>query len=232
MIIVEEILTELREMGDQATVEQKAKKFGIVAHNSLGIYHRDLKKLAKLLPKDRDLAVALFDTEVYEARLLCSKIFPVKELTTDLMDKWVVTFDNWEICDSFCMGIFAKSTLAVPKIRRWISHEPEFERRASFATMAAYCMADKQADNEVFLSFLPLIKQAATDDRLYVKKAVNWALRSIGKRNVDLQRVAIECAEELLAVDHKAARWIAKDALKELERPSVRISDYPRHIYR
>ncbi len=188
--------------------------------------------MAKEIGKNSAIALELFDTEIYEARLLCSKVFHPKDLTEDLMEEWIKVFDNWEICDSFCMTVFARSTLAVPKIRAWSNRKKEFERRASFATMAAYCMADKKADNEVFISFFPLIVAASDDNRNFVKKAVSWALRGIGKRNKDLQKLAIDVASDIAKLDGISAQWIAKDVLKELESDQVRISDYPRSIYR
>ena len=226
-----QILSELRKLADPEKVNYKEKKFGVIAHNALGIYHQDLKELAKTIPKDAKLAEQLFDSGIYEARLLCSKIFPLAELTEDLMEKWVVTFENWEICDSFCMGLFAKSKFAISKIFTWNEREPEFEKRAAFAIIASYCMADKQAANKVFEKLFPVIKKACVDERLYVKKAVNWALRSIGKRNSDLQQKAILCAKQILRKDSKAAKWIASNALKELENPKLRLSNYPRAMY-
>ncbi len=230
---LEAIIKRLHQLADPEKVLFKKKKYGIVAENALGVYQKDLNALAKEIgKKDTELALALFDTGIYEARCLCSKVLHPKQLTSDLMEKWVVTFENWEICDSFSMGLFAKSALAVPKINEWANREREFERRAAFATMAAYCMADKKADNGVYEAFFPLIVNASEDDRVYVKKAVNWALRSIGKRNIDLNKRAIEVAEKILKTDHKAAQWIAKDALRELEGETVKILDYPRAIYR
>ena len=228
----DEVIARLRSMADPEKIILKEKKFGIVSRNPLGIYHKDLKVLAKEIGQDNELAVKLFDSGIYEARLLCSKILKPTEVTEELMEKWVSTFENWEICDSFCMGLFAKNKLARKKIQEWHEREPEFERRAAFVIIAAYCMADKYADNEVFESFFPLIKKMANDERIYVKKAVNWALRNIGKRNCDLHQSALLIARELLQMDNKTARWIAKDALRELEKSKVRMSDYPRAIYR
>ena len=210
----------------------KETKFGITSSNALGIYHKDLKELAKKMPKEDNIAIELFESGIYEARLLCSKIFRPENLTETLMDKWTSTFENWEICDSFCMGLFAKSRYAIPKAIEWSGREREFEKRAGFATIAAYCMADKESQNEVFEQFFPIIKRECTDERVYVRKAVNWALRNIGKRNVDLKMKAVAVAEEMSERSNKAARWIAKDALKELVNENVRISDYPRRIYR
>lgn len=229
---VDTIIQELNQLANPEKIAFKQRKFGVVSNNALGIYHRDLKEIAKRIGKNNDLAKALFDTNIYEARLLCSKLFKPKDLTGDLMEKWLLTFENWEICDSFSMGVFAKSSLAIPKIIEWSMRSKEFEKRASFATMAAYCMADKKADNAVFEQFFPLIYQAADDERTYVKKAVNWALRSIGKRNIDLNQRAIEEAEKIETLDYKSAKWIAKDALRELKKAEINILDYPRAIYR
>ncbi|AXT54977.1 DNA alkylation repair protein [Aquimarina sp. AD1] len=229
----DEIIVYLNELKDPEKIVFKEKKFGIVAHNSLGIYHKDLKELAKDIGKGRnDLALQLFDSNIYEGRLLCSKLFNTNDVTEELMEKWVKTFENWEICDSFCMGLFAKSKFALAKIIDWTKRKSEFEKRAGFAIMAAYCMADKKSDNELFEQFFPIIKKEANDDRLYVKKAINWALRNIGKRNIDLNKKAIKVANQLLELKSSSAIWIAKNALNELQKENVRISDYPRNIYR
>lgn len=227
----EQIIAALKQLADPEKILFKQAKFGIISSNALGIYHKDLKELARRIPKDDQLAIQLFDSNIYEARLLCSKIFNPGNLTEKLMDKWTATFENWEICDSFCLGLYAKSQLAVPKAMEWTTREKEFEKRAGFATIAALCMADKTSTNEVFEQFFPLIEQAAEDDRIYVKKAVNWALRNIGKRNVDLQRQAIQMANELAMTENKTATWIGTHALKELERANVRISNYPKRLY-
>ena len=227
-----QIIEKLKSSGDAEKVAFKAKKFGIVSNNALGIYHKDLKALAKELPKNNDLAIQLFESGIYEARLLCSKMFQPKDLTEELLEHWVTTFENWEICDSFCMGLFAKSKFAVSKVIEWSSRTREFEKRAAFTIIAAYCMADKKADNSVFEQFFPIIKREVTDDRIYVKKAVNWALRNIGKRNIDLNKKAIKTANEILEIEVKSAQWIAKNALKELQSEKINILDYPRKIYR
>ncbi len=188
--------------------------------------------IAKDIGQDNELALQLFDGGIYEGRLLCSKMFKPKDVTEQLMEKWVKTFENWEICDSFCMGLFAKSEFALAKILEWTKREPEFEKRAGFAILASYCMADKKSDNELFEQFFPIIKREANDERLYVKKAINWALRNIGKRNIDLNRKAIETANEILKFDSKSAQWIAKDAIRKLEGEKVNMLDYPRETYR
>lgn len=231
-VTVDQIIELLKKEADPDKILIKKKRFGIVSNNPLGIYHKELKELAKKLPKNDTLAIQLFDTGIYEARLLCSKLFDPKNLTEPLMDKWTRSFENWEICDSFCMGLFAKSSFAVPKAIEWTGRNKEFEKRAGFATIAALCMADKDAENECFEQFFPLLLRESTDERLYVKKAVNWALRNIGKRNTDLNKGAISVAKEMLEMENDSAKWIAKNALKELQSETVRISDYPRNIYR
>ena len=130
------------------------------------------------------------------------------------------------------MHLFAKHPLGFQKAPEWCTREEEFQRRAGFATLAALCLWDKKAENQKFLEVFPLIQMAADDERNYVKKAVNWALRNIGKRNRDLQKEAIKLSNELLKFDSKSAHWIARDALRELEKPGVRMSDYPRATYR
>lgn len=227
-----EIIDCLYDLQDPEKVLFKEKKFGIQSTNSLGIYHKEIKLIAKEIGLNNELALQLFDSGIYEARLLCSKMFKPKDVTAELMEKWVKTFENWEVCDSFCMGLFAKSSLALPKILEWTQRKIEFEKRAGFATMAAYCMADKKSSNEVFEQFFPIIERESHDDRLYVKKAVNWALRNIGKRNVDLNKHAIEVAHSMLNNESSSAKWIAKNALNELQKENVRMSDYPRAIYR
>lgn len=222
----------LYSLQDAEKVIFKTKKFGIISNNSLGIYHKELKMIAKEIGHDNELALKLFDSEIYEGRLLCSKVFKPKDVTEALMEKWVKTFENWEICDSFSMGVFSKSKFALAKIMEWTKRDSEFEKRAGFAIIASYCMADKNSDNDLFEQFFPLIKREANDERLYVKKAVNWALRNIGKRNIDLNKRAIETAYELLEFDSKSAKWIAKNALAEFKIENLRMSDYPRTKYR
>ena len=228
----QEVISELHQLANPEKVVFKKEKFGVASPNSLGIYQKDLKELAKKIGKDNDLAIQLFDSGIYEARILCSKVFEAKDLTAELMESWVITFENWEICDSFCMGLFAKSDLAVLKILEWSHRKNEFEKRAAFAIMAAYCMADKKASNEVFENFFPILVREATDDRLYVRKAVNWALRNIGKRNVDLYKKALETATEIVKLNTKCSKWIGNDAIGQLTKTKVNILDYPRVIYR
>jgi len=231
-VTTDQIIDILKKEANPDKVLLKESKFGIISNHALGIYHSDLKALAKRIPKDDKIAIELFETNIYEARLLCSKIFNPKNLTAALMDRWTSSFENWEICDSFCMGLFAKSTFAIPKAIEYSNRKREFEKRAGFTIIAAYCMADKESGNEVFEQFFPIIQRECTDERIYVKKAVNWALRNIGKRNIDLRSKAISIAKDILQLNDKSAKWIAKNALKELTTDKIRSSDYPRKIYR
>lgn len=227
-----QIIDQLEHLSNPEKIKLKEKKFGIYANHSLGIYHKDLKALAKDIGQDNELALELYDTGIYEARILCSKVYDPACITEKQMDRWVEDFENWEVCDSFCMGFFAKSRYALAKAREWSEADSEFVKRAGFVIMAAYGFADKNAGNEVFEGFFQPIEREAGDDRIYVRKAVNWALRNIGKRNIDLHRRAIDVANRILMVESKSATWIAKNALNELNKTSVNVLDYPRSLYR
>lgn len=229
---LQQVVKKLEALADPEKISTKEEKFGIKAKNSLGIYHKELKVLAKEIGQDAKLAIELYDTGIYEARILCSKIYDPGLVSANQMDEWVANFDNWEMCDSFCMGFFAKSKHALYKANEWSKAKDEFVKRAGFAIMAAYGFANKKSGNEVFEQFFRPIEREAGDDRLYVKKAVNWALRNIGKRNIDLQGRAIEVSHRILAFDSRSAIWIARNALNELTKTNVDILDYPRHIYR
>lgn len=226
------VIAELKTLSDPSKISLKEQKFGICANNSLGVYQKDLKRLAKEIGQDNKLALELYESGIYEARILCSKIFSPRDITEELMETWASEFENWEICDSFCMGFFARSDLALSKAIEWSNRDEEFVKRAGFVIMAAYGFAHKEADNHTFTQFFPIIKREVNDSRLYVKKAVNWALRNIGKRNSDLKKQALELAYEILEEDTKSARWIANDAIRELKKPDLNVLDYPRSIYR
>jgi len=232
MMDLGEVKKRLEGMADPEKVLFKQRKFGIVSNNALGVYQQDLKKLAREIGVNSPLALILFDSGIYEARILCCKLHDPAEITQDLMEKWAASFENWEICDSFCMGFFAKSQFALSKASEWSGRDSEYVKRAGFVIMASYGVAHKEAENQVFEGFLNLIERESSDERLYVKKAVNWALRNIGKRNEDLNRLAITKAKEIYKRDDKAARWVASNALRELEKPDLRFLDYPRSIYR
>lgn len=229
----EDVIQKLKSLGNLEKVGFKAERFGVITKSiTLGVYHNDLKILAKEIGKNTALGVALFDTGIYEARLLCSKICKPSEVSEELLDDWVETFDTWEICDSFCMGLIKYHPLALKKAFEWSSREEEFVKRAGLVLMAVYGFANKEAENAVFESFFPVLLREASDNRNFVMKAVNWAIRQIGKRNQDLRKSAIILAEKISLIQEPSAKWISKDALKELNGEKLNVLDYPRAIYR
>lgn len=223
------ILKELETMGDP-NVKAIKETFAIAPQNTYGIFLKDLNGLAKKIGKNDSLAIQLFDTGIYEARLLTSMLFNPKNLTEALMDHWVAAFDTWEICDTTCMNCFGKSRFAVKKAFEWAESEPEFQKRAGFVCMVQYAFTNKDAPNEEIRQFFPVMLKHANDERTYVMKGINWALRQVGKRNKDLYAEAIEAAHEIHALGSKPARWIASDALRQLQSPKVFFKNYPRNI--
>ena len=189
---------------------------GITGGQVLGISMPKLRKLGKEIGKDHELAQAAWETGLHEARILASLIDDPAQVTEAQMEAWVVAFDAWDVCDQVCMNLFDKTPFAYQKALEWSEREPEFEKRAGFAMMAVLAWHDKTAPDDQFLQFLPVIKREAHDKRNFVKKAVNWALRQIGKRNKALNAAAITTARELEAMDAKAAQWIGRNAVKEL----------------
>ena len=225
-----EVLSELENLADPE-VKKIKEGFAITAENSHGIFLKDLKALARKIGKNDDLALRLFDTGIYEARILCSMVFNPKNLTEPLMEKWVKTFENWEICDTFCMGFMGKSEFVLPKAFEWAEYHPEYQKRAGFVLMVSYAFTDKHAPNDVIRQFFPIMIHHASDERKYVMKGINWALRQVGKRNQDLHKEAIAVAKEISAIGNRPARWIASDALRQLQSPKVHFKNYPRKIY-
>jgi len=196
------------------------KRFGIVTKKALGISAPVLKELAKEIKKqakDRHaLALELWETGIHEARAIAYLIDDPKQVTEEQMQSWVKDFDNWAICDGTCGHLFCKSEFAYQKAFEWSAGEKEFIKRAGIVLMAWLAVHDKKADDAQIAQFLPILESKADDERNFVKKAVNWSLRQIGKRNLNLHRLAIETAERIKAQNTKSARWIAADALREL----------------
>lgn len=191
-------------------------RYGINPENSYGISIYVLRKLAHEIPKDHSLALKLWNSGIREARILACYIDDPKKVTQRQMEKWVKDFNSWDVCDQVCCSLFDQTKFAYHKAFEWSEKEEEFVKRAGFTMIAALSVHDKKAKDITFKKFLPIIKREAVDNRNYVKKAVNWALRNIGKRNLNLNRAAIKTAEEIKNIDSKAARWIASDALREL----------------
>ncbi len=196
--------------------------FGMAVEGRLGVAVPDMRKMAKKLGKNHQLALELWQTGIAEGRILASMIGEPAKLTEAQMENWVKDFDSWDVCDQVCMNLFDKSPLAWKKVEDWAEREEEFVKRAAFSLIACLAWHDKQAADERFIELLPVIKKASTDERNFVKKAVNWALRHIGKRNKNLNAKALQTAKEIQQIDSKAARWIAADAIRELESEAVR----------
>jgi 3-methyladenine DNA glycosylase AlkD len=215
------VLTTLYSKANPKNVEGMAR-FGIKSTGKvLGISTPFLRLLKKSIGTNHDLALDLWQTEILEARILAAFISDPKLMKKTIINRWVRDFDNWAICDGVCMHCFRNTPYAHQMIRPWTKRKEEFIRRAGFTMIATLAVSDKESDNAVFLAYLPLIKEYATDERNYVKKAVNWALRQIGKRNMKLHAAAIKMAKEIQKLDSSAAKWIAADALRELKSPNV-----------
>jgi 3-methyladenine DNA glycosylase AlkD len=203
-------------------------RYGIRTDEAFGVSVYELRRVAKGLGRDHGLALALWDTRNHEARLLASMVDDPAAVTEAQMDSWAAQFDSWDVCDQVTSNLFDKTPLAYAKVREWSAARDEWVKRAAFALAAALAVQDKQAADDPFLEILETCRREAGDDRNYVKKAVNWALRNIGKRNLRLHAAAVATAEAILAeaevwaaADRKdpaarSGRWIARDALREL----------------
>lgn len=195
--------------------------FGLTSQNTLGVSLENIRVLAKRLGRDHDLALALWDTGVYEARVLTTFVGEPSRVTPAQMDRWCRDFDSWGICDALCFHLFDKTPHAWKKIVKWSDARAEFVKRASFALLASVALHDKTAPDKSFLDSFVLIERAATDDRNFVKKAVSWALRGIGKRNPKLHAAAVKLSRRLADSPHRAARWTGNDALRDLATPAT-----------
>jgi len=213
---VEQVIEMLRGAADPRIVEGLAR-FGSKPGQAFGISMPTLRKMAKEIGRDHELALGLWCSGIHEARILASMVDDPGQVTSQQMEAWVNDFDSWDVCDQVCGNLFERTPYARQKAVEWCHRQPEFVRRAGFVMMAYIAVHDKKAQDDVFMPFFPLIKQYATDERNFVKKAVNWALRQIGKRNNRLHAVALRWAREIETMDSKSARWIAKDAIRELQ---------------
>lgn len=219
--LINSILTTLYSKANPKNVEGMAR-YGIKSTGCvLGISTKPLFAIAKQIGTNQALALELWQTGIYEARILAALIADPKQMKISIMNLWVKDFDNWAICDGVCMHCFRNTPYAHELALKWVKQKQEFIRRAGFTLIATLCVNDKKADDTAFLKYLPLIKKYATDERTYVKKAVNWALRQIGKRSLKLNPYAIKAAEEIYQMNSSSAKWIASDALRELRSPAV-----------
>lgn len=196
-------------------------RYGINTQGTLGISIYTLRPLAKEIGVNHALALELWESGVHEARLLAAFIEDPEQVTSEQMERWVSDFDSWDVCDQVCSNLFDRTPYAYTKAFEWSGREEEVVKRAGFVLIAELSVHDKKAPDERFLEFLPVIRQEATDPRNFVKKAVNWALRQIGKRNRALNQHAIHTAQEISQINSPTTRWIAKDALRELTSEKV-----------
>jgi 3-methyladenine DNA glycosylase AlkD len=211
------ILAELRALGSEENRAGMAR-FGINTEKAFGVSMAAQRPLQRKYRRNHELAVALWATGYHEARILAALIDDPNKVTRRQMDAWAADFNSWDLCDQACMKLFARSPFVAEKIPKWAKDKREFVRRAAFATIAGYAVHAKAGD-EAFLPFLDLIERYATDSRNFVRKAVNWALRQIGKRSAGLHKPALALAKRLAASDDSTARWIGKDAVRELTDP-------------
>ncbi len=215
-----DIIKKLESLSDPEAVKGMAR-FGINPENTYGVSIPNLRKVAKEIGRNHTLAQPLWASGIHEARVLASMIDEPEMVTDVQIESWVGDFDSWDVCDQCCSNLFDKTGFAHQKAVEWSEKDEEFVKRAGFVMMAALAVHDKKAADEDFLKFLPIIKGESTDDRNFVKKAVNWALRQIGKRNLNLSEMAIRTAEDIQQIDSKSARWIATNAIRELNSKAV-----------
>ncbi len=220
MISTDEVLKRLKVKAKPDQLAGMAR-YGIVIEKRLGVSIPELRKVAKEIGKNHDLALELWKTGISDALILASMIGEPEKLTEEQMEEWVKDFNSWDVCDQVCNNLFNKHPFVWKKILDWSKREEVFVKRAAFALLSCLAVHDKEAPDEKFIDFLLVIKREAVDDRNFVKKAVNWALRNIGKRNLNLNKAAIKVAGEIQQIDSKASRWIASNTLRELESDAV-----------
>ena len=220
MASVKDVLDKLQSKAQPEQLKGMAK-YGMTVEQRLGVSVPDMRKLAKEIERDHKLALGLWKTGIAEARIVAGMVGDPAKLTEEQMEEWVKGINSWDVCDQVCDNLFEKSQLAWKKIVDWSEREEEFVKRTAFSLIACLAWHDKKASDEKFIELLPIIIREATDERNFVKKAVNWALRNIGKRNLNLNRAAINTAKEIQRLDSKAARWVASDAIRELESDAV-----------
>jgi len=218
--MIERLLETLRAHANPVNVAGMAR-YGINTAGTLGVPIPVLRRLAREAGRDHDLAQALWDSRIHEARILATLVDDPARVTARQMDRWARDFDSWDVCDQACQNLFRYTPMAFAKAAQWARAKREFVRRAGFSLMAGLASKAKDAPDEQFAALLPLIAAAAGDDRNMVRKAANWALRGIGKRNRQLHKLALAAATEIGRQDSRSARWIAADALRELRDPAT-----------
>ncbi|MBN1695434.1 DNA alkylation repair protein [candidate division WOR-3 bacterium] len=218
---VNDILTKLKNKANPDNLEGMAR-YGISTENRLGNSIPFLRELAKETGKNHELSLKLWEKGIDETKILASMIGEEDKLTEKQAEKWAAGFNSWDVCDQVCMNLFKKLPFVEKKIKEWSKREETFVKRAAFSLIACIAVYDKIKPDKEFLKFLPLIKRAASDERNYVKKAVSWALRNIGKRNKNLNKEAIKFAKELEKSNFKSAKWIARDTISDIQREKIK----------
>jgi len=215
-----EVINKMKSLENPKNVEGMAR-YGINPKNNLGLSVATVRSIAKEIGKDHDLALKLWDSGIRDARMLAAHVDDPEKVTEEQMEKWVLDFNSWDVCDNACGHLFDRTKFSYKKATEWSNRSEEFVKRAGFALMAWLATHDKKSDDSKFEDFLKIIKREASDERNYVRKAVNWALRNIGKRNLTLNKKAIKIAEEIKKIDNRTARWNANDAIRELTSEKV-----------
>jgi 3-methyladenine DNA glycosylase AlkD len=228
---VEAVVVTLKRLASKATRDGMAR-YGLPSDNAFGVPVGAIRDLGKRLGRDHALAADLWKAGWYEARMLAAFVDDPERVTSAQMDRWCRDFDNWGICDTVCFALFDRTPHAWRKVAQWAGREDEFEKRAAFALLASLAGHDKEAPDGKFVRCLPLVERAATDGRNFVKKGVSWALRGIGHRNANLHAAAVGLAKRLAESPDAAARWVGKDALRDLTRPAVirKVADRGRRV--
>lgn len=226
----EEIVEQLSSLSNPEAASGMAR-FGITGKKVLGVSIPSLRKMAKKIGRNHDLAQKLWESGVHEARILASMIDVPEMVTKKQMESWARDFDSWDLCDQCCNNLFCWTGVAYGKAFEWSTTKDEFLKRAGFVLIAALAVHDKNAGDGQFLKFLPTIERQSVDDRNFVKKAVNWSLRQIGKRDINLNQAAIRTARRIREIGSTPAKWIATDALRELTCQAIkaRLMSSPRH---
>lgn len=219
---ITEITSYLKKHGSKKNLDGMTR-FGINAQNGFGVSIPVIRKLAKQIGKNHELGLKLWESKIHENRLLACMISEPSKVSKTQMNKWTNDFYSWDICDQVCSNLFVYTPFAYQKAIEWSGNKKEFVKRAGFVLIANLAVHSKDLKNHDFVSFFPLIKKESIDDRNFVKKAVNWALRQIGKRNDYLRKKAVILGEDINKLDSKSAKWIAKDALRELTNPETLI---------
>lgn len=216
----EELINELESLSSPEDVEGRAR-FGINSNKAYGVRMPELRRIARKTGKNHELAGMLWEHGYSETRILASLIEIPEMVSEEQMEKWALDFDSWDVCDQCCINLFCKTPFAYKKVSEWSLRDEEFVKRAAFTLIATLAVHDKKAPDSKFEQFFPLILRESSDNRNFVKKAVNWALRQIGKRNNNLNKESIILAEEICNIESRSAKWIAKDALRELKSEKV-----------